>query len=497
MLRKKEAYTRLIIVAAILLLVNIIASRLYRRIDLTQEKRYTLSDATRQILKKLDAPVSVTLFFSKDLPPGLEDWKQNITSEVKELAANTNVPVAYTVTDPGSDPENEIKAQRAGVTAQQISVSQNDQNTQKRVYIGAEIRYKDRSDVIPYLEPGSNIEYFFARSLRLLAEGKTVKVGVVTGQGEPRKEKIIEAWEAIEHQYNIDSVRLNSEVNLSAYKTLIIVEPTDSFTTADLSKLADYAINGGNLFIASSMAQVSMQQSLAIPKKTNLAAWLAKVGINIQSSLVTDAQCSEFTVPQQSGMMKYYMKVKFPFAPTVTSFGAHPATKGIQSVVMPFSSPVTLSPGNQFQSTMLAATSNLSDILPLPTDLPMTRQWKETDFTRKNIPLAWALTTSKSSRWIIIGNGVFMQSTQKGINLPAQNLNFCMNAIDWLNDDSGLIDLRNKGIANRPLTEITESDREVLKYMNLLLPITIIVLAGFLRALWQKRRQKRWKENSI
>jgi gliding-associated putative ABC transporter substrate-binding component GldG len=497
MLKKKEAYIRLIVIAAILVCVNVIGVLLYKRIDLTQEKRYTLSASTKATLKNLEAPVSFTLYFSSGLPPALEAWKQHIRNEIKEFAANSKVPVAYTIVDPASDPENEIKAQREGLQPQQINVTQGDQAISKRVYLGAEIRYKDKSDVISILQPGSNAEYQFAQSLKQLTSGKIFRLGFVYGHGEPTYGKIKEAWDAAARQYTVDSVNLGSNANLLAYKTLAIVEPLDSFSANDLGRLADYAMNGGNLLIATSAAQASMQQGSAVPKNTNFIPWLQRVGVNIQSDLVIDAQCSQFTVPQKSGMMQYMMKIKFPYAPMVTSFRVHATTQGIQSLVVPFSSAVSVSKGNAFQSQdILVTTSDLSNAVSLPTPLSLGAQWKESDFAKKNIPLAWALST-KNSRWVVIGNGVFMESSRKDAPLPGQNLNFFLNVIDWLNDDTQLITLRNKGVADRPLTSITDTAREELKYMNMFAPIIAIGIIGLLRMFWQKQRQKKWRAGKV
>ena len=137
MLTKRKVQTTLFLIIAILVLVNVLSTRYFFRIDLTEDQRYSLSDATTDILEKLDEPVTVTSYFSENLPPDVEKVRQDFKDLLIEYANRSDGNVVYEFINPNEDQEAEMKAQQSGISPIMINVRDKDQLKQQKAYLGA------------------------------------------------------------------------------------------------------------------------------------------------------------------------------------------------------------------------------------------------------------------------------------------------------------------------------------------------------------------------
>ena len=152
MLTKRKVRTTLLLVFGIIVLINILAARFFVRLDFTEDKRYSLSDATENILKNLKDPVTVTAYFSENLPPNIAQVKQDFRDLLVEYANKSNNLIVYEFVNPNESQESEIKAQQAGIRPIMINVRERDQLKQQRAYLGAIVQMGDKKDVIPFFQ---------------------------------------------------------------------------------------------------------------------------------------------------------------------------------------------------------------------------------------------------------------------------------------------------------------------------------------------------------
>ena len=155
----KKLNTSIILFIAIIVFANLVSEQYYFRIDLTEDKQYSLSNATKNILKDLVEPVTVKAYFSANLPPNVAQARKDLEEYLVEYSRLSDNNLVYRFIDPNKDEETEMKAMQAGIRPVMINVREKDQMKQQKAYLGAIIEVGDQKEVIPFIEPGSALEY--------------------------------------------------------------------------------------------------------------------------------------------------------------------------------------------------------------------------------------------------------------------------------------------------------------------------------------------------
>ena len=193
-------------------------------------------------------------------------------------------------------------------------------------------------------------------------------------------------------------------------------------------------------------------------------------------------------------------QIQFPYLPVVHKFADNPVTKGLESVSLQFASPITFTGDSTIKFIPLAFSSDKSGSLRTPLYFNVQKQWQLSDFPMSGLVVAGILegklSGNTNSKIILVSDGDFAVGGARGGNqLPPDNINLLVNSIDWLSDDTGLIDLRTKGITSRPIKEMQDSTKALLKWLNFLAPIILIIIYGFIRM--QISRNKRIKRMEV
>ena len=468
------------------MLINILSSSFFARLDFTEDKRFTLSDATKKILKELKQPVTVTAYFSKDLPAELLKGRRDFKDILVEYSNRSKNRVVYEFINPSENDENEQKATQAGIQPRMVSVREKDQMKQQKVFIGAVVKVGEKSEIIPEILPGSSMEYSLSAAIKKLTTSEKPSIGLLQGNGEPSLAGISQAYSELDVLYNVEPVYLNdSTYSLNKYKTIALVNLKDTVRPKYLEQLERFLSEGGNLFVAINHVAIGGQGNMGVATNSIFLSWLAKKGIVVADNAVVDANCS-YAGAQQQG---YSVQFKFPFFPVITNFQKHPITAGLDAVVVQFASQVNFSGDSSRTFIPLAMTSEKSGTQPLPVYFDVNKDWGDNDFPLKSVVIAAAIVpkSGKGGKIVVVSNGSFavngesQQTNQQPRQLNAGNVNLMVNAIDWLSDDTGLIDLRTKGAKIRLLDQIDDGKKTFLKYLNFLLPILIIIGYGVYR----------------
>ncbi len=501
-MNSKKYFISIGLVLGIIIVINLLSGDFFARFDFTEGHQYTLSKATKDLLHNLQEPVTIKAYFSQDLPPNVASVRRDFKDMLIEYAARSHGKLMYEIVNPNEDEKIEKEAMQDGVRPVLINVREKDQVKQQKAYLGAVLKMGDRKEVIPFMQPGAPLEYALSSAIKKLSVVNKPLIGLIQGQGEATPEEMSQAKAELEVLYRVQPLQLTDSTKIPAnIKTLALIRPTDTLTQGELNALDRFVARGGNILVAINRVKGDFKTFYASPQNTMVEKWLAQKGIVIDPSLVADAKCGSISVQQQQGVFRYVTQVQFPFLPIVSKFADHPVVKGLEGVIMPFVSPIRYTGDSAVQFTPLAFSSERSAVQKAPFMFNVEKRWTKADFNQKNLVLAAALkgkiAGDSIAKMVVIGNGDFALGAKDGRRqVQADNVSLLVNSIDWLSDDTGLISLRTKGVTNRPIDELEDSTKLLLKYLNFLLPILLIVIYGLFRMQRNKRiRIKRMEEN--
>jgi gliding-associated putative ABC transporter substrate-binding component GldG len=501
MIKSAKISTTIILVAVIIIIINILSGIYKFRLDLTEGKEYTLSKATRDILKDLDKPVTVTAYFSSDLPPNIGSISANLKDMLIEYSNRSDGMVVYKFVNPNENDEVEGEAVQNGIQPIMINVREKDQVKQQKAYLGVVISMGEEKEVLPFIQPGSAMEYALSSSIKKLSVVDKPYVALIQGHGEPPVNEMMQVYNQLSILYNVEPLILtDTTVIPGKYKTIAMVRPTDTIPPSQLSILDDYLAHGGNIFLALNRVEGNFTYATGISFSNGLEEWLRMKGITISDNFIIDANCGAVTLQQQQGNFTVSTQMQFPYLPVINKFADTPVTNGLESVSLQFASPITFTGDSSVRYTPIAFSSDRSGSLRTPLYFDIQKQWQLNDFPMSDLVVGaifeGRLSGDRESKIVLISDGDFAVGGQGGGNmLPPDNISLMVNSIDWLSDATGLIDLRTKGVTSRPIKELEDNTKGLIKWLNFLAPIILIIIYGLIRM--QINHNKRVKRMEV
>lgn len=495
-MKSAKISTTIILVAIIVIIVNILSENYSFRLDLTEGKEYTLSKATRDLLNNLEKPVTITAYFSKDLPPNIGNISSDLKDMLIEYSNRSHGMVVYKFVNPNQSDELEQEAVQNGIQPVMINVREKDQVKQQKAYLGAVISMGDQKEKISFFQPGAVMEYDLSKAIKKLSVMDKPVIALTQGHGEPSVNEIMQAYNELSVLYKIEPVKLTDTTMLSGkYKAVAMIRPSDSISSRQMSILDKYLAEGGNMLLAVDRVKGNFSNGTGTAVSVGLEDWLKKKGISISSDFIIDANCGVVSLQQQQGSFTMTTQIQFPYLPVIHKFADNPITRGLESVNLQFASPITFAGDSSIKFKPIAFSSDKSGSLPTPLYFDVQKRWQLSDFPLSRLVVAGILDGKLSgnvkSKMVIISDGEFAVNGQQGMQVPVDNINLLVNSVDYLADDTGLIDLRTKGITSRPIKELKDGTRLLLKWTNFLLPIILILIYGLIRM--QINRGKRIK----
>jgi gliding-associated putative ABC transporter substrate-binding component GldG len=490
---KRRVYISVALLLGLILVVNLLSHEFHFRIDVTKGKQYTLSKATRDILRNLEEPVTVKAYFSKNLPPHIAKTRRDFQDLLFEYAARSKGMVQYDFVNPNEEEALEQEAVNHGIQPVLINVREKDQIKQQKAYLGAVISLGEKQEVLPFIQPGSAMEYDLSTAIKKLSLDNKPSIGFLQGHGEASLNDLRQLSSQLEVLYTPREVFIDSLDIPLDIQTLVVIRPTDTIPLAHLERIDHFLARGGRLLLALNRVQGDLQQSMGFDVRTGWEDWLEKKGITIEGSFVIDVRSGSVTVQQQTVFGILQTQMPFYYLPVATLFAKHPVTTGLESVLFEFVSPLQVNTDSTITYTPLIFSSEKSNALRTPQIFDINRQWTESDFPLRNLVLGAAfegiLAGETPTRMVVIADGDFAVNYNQ--RRPTDNINLMSNAIDWLSDDTGLVSLRTKGVTSRPLAEVSDGNKTFIKYANFLLPVLLVIGYGIKR--YQQNRILRLK----
>lgn len=503
-MKRSNLSLSVVIFVAIVIMVNLLASRFWLRLDFSEDKQYTLSNATINLLQKIDKPVTVKAYFSDDLPPDFYRVKNQFQELLVEYNARSKGQVVFEFLSPTNNPELEKQIIGWGVQPLVIEVREKDQKKQMKAFMGAVVEMNEERDPIPFMQAGTSMEYALSSAIRKVSEPNKPRIGFIQGHGEPLILELSQSMAALSVQYDVVPYFIagGTVPGPENYKAMVWVLPADSIPDSHLEFLDQYIAQGGNMLIAFNSVQSDFVNFMGYEMPSKLNYWLLQKGIRVESNFVVDSRCGSVTVQQSQGVFSYASNVSFPYLPMVQGLHGHAISQGLEAIMLEFPSEMTFVGDTTTFFEPLVVTSEKSNTQAAPVVIDFQKQWQDADFPKSNIVLAGALSGSfgenSLSKMVVIADGDFIVNGPRDAarQLQPDNINLFVNSIDWLADDTGLIELRTRGVFSRPIKQLDDTTRLMLKYLNFFLPVLLVVLYGIIRAQQRKMlRKKRMNQN--
>ena len=497
---KKSFLTYIGIVAAILIIVNIVSRNMFFRWDLTENKMYSLSDSSKSVVGKIDDRLTMKVYFSDNLPGEYGNNRRYLQDILEEYTAYSGGNIHFEFYSSNDDEKMQEDAQKSGIQPVQLQVIENDNLEIKRVYMGMVFLYEDERETIPVIQTTTGLEYDITTKIKKLVDTNKETLAIAkTGSQENINNKNVS--QMLGQRYNIRNINLGQAVaeNISL---LLINGVEDSLTFDEQQNLQNFILRGGNLLLAQSRIKTDLATQQANPVESNIFSLLDSYGLHIASNLVLDQNCGKVNVQQNLGFIRIPVPMDYPFLPIIKKDGFNDdivMVNGLEAVRMMFPSEVIINdsalvPDNvniiplftsSNQSTSMEEFFNLN---PDPNANPSFRQLNEPGKVLGALAEVSHSDNRSLSHLILISDSKFISDDGGGAS--PENHIFVMNAVDYLLGDRELISLRSREITNRPLEELEDEEKSRWKWINILLPSILVVGFGFIRLKRENSRAK-------
>lgn len=400
--------------------INYLASDFHLRLDLTKERRYTLSKATKDLLRNLDDDVQIDVFLKGQFPAGFKKLS-NSTSDFLRLLQDRTGRVHYKFVSPQDEIQGlngktwEDTLLSMGANAINLSVQVKAGEETKRVYPVALIKYKDKQALVNLYAGGRRaigaeelnsaealMEYQFAKTLDGLVSTAKPLIGFSSGNGEPNLQTdyhTANLQQSLSESYQLFTLNLNKQAFIpDTFKVLMIVKPTLQFTEEEKIKLDQFVMRGGKLllFIDNLIAeQDSLRfkpETIAYDRNLNLTDMLFRYGVRINTDLVMDLQCDFIPLAVNgSGDNTQFEFVHWNYYPLFEAKGNHTINKNTGLVAGRFVNSIDTIAVEGIKKTILLASSPNSRTIRTPALISLNENKntpEDIKFNKKDIPVA-------------------------------------------------------------------------------------------------------------
>ena len=469
------------------------------RLDLTEDKIFTLSPATKEIVGELDDLLTIDIFLSKDPPVQVSPVSRDINDFLDDLESSSNGMIKVVRHFPEDDEKALKKSNNAGIPPIQFNVRSQGELQIKTGYLGLAITYLDKREVLPYVQTIDGFEYRLASLINKVLDDKSDKktVGFLSGHNEMEISGELQTLASvINQQYQIKTVETEEGVpiNLQDVDVLIIASPKSRIGETHRKSITDYIYSGGKAFIAVEPILVDLTQLAGIQNRDNSSDFIfSEFGISVESDLVFDLQSNETLSFGTGGMGNVYLPYPYWVKANVvdTKIGGE-----VNNVVMPWASTVGILdlPDLPFKVTPLVSTTeygfidmNLRNLRP---NSPTFSEVTENNFVLSDLGVA--LEHPNGSRMVIFGDADWISETASRFN---NNVLLALNVIDWLAQEDNLASVRSKVVSERNLVFSSDTHRNIVQYTNIGgVPLAFIIL-GLVRFL--QRRSKGFRNKWV
>lgn len=418
----KKNSKQIILLLIVLIAINYLSGLVFKRFDLTQDKRYTLSTASLNVIKEVTSPIVVDVFLiGDDFPSEFKRLQRETKMLLEEFSANNSNIIFHFINpleDEASRDSNIQQLTQRGLTPMQLSVQENGKSTQEVIFPWALASYNNKTVTIPLVknkigasqqELVSNsvqhLEYAFADGFSKLTKPKRRKIAVLKGNGELEDKYLFDFVKKLGEYYfiapfTLDSVSVNTQESLrqlKAFDLIIAAKPTEAFSEEEKQVLDQFTMNGGkSLWLIDQVAiekdslYNEFGKTFAIARDLNLTDFFFKYGVRINPLIISTLYSAPITLAIGEGSNSQFQHLQWPYSPLASTTSKHPIVNNLNMVKFDFASPMDTIKNN-IKKTILLESAPLTKLEGTPREISLdlvTRQQDPSLFNKGNQSLA-------------------------------------------------------------------------------------------------------------
>ncbi len=532
--------------------LNQLAGFYFFRLDLTEEKRYTIKGPTVELLRELDDDVFVDVYLEGELNTEFRRLRKAIRETLEEFRVQSGYRVHYRFSDPlaaaGDRARQEFMTDLIdkGIKPINIIDTQDGRRTEKIVFPGALISFGGLQTGVMLLRDQvggaqqdisraiEGLEFELASALQQLIVTDRRRVGFVTGHGEIDSMSLVGARDELLKQYDVVRVGLQRSFTSADYDVVIMAKPQQRISEREKYVLDQYVMSGGKLILLLDALRVSLDSAsrgdyYAFPYDLGLDDLLFQYGVRLNTDLVQDLVSLRYPViTGQVNGNPQITPIEWPYFPLINRYADHPVTRNLDATMLRFAGSLDSVKAVGIRKTPLLLTSRDSRRTNAPLRINVNDLRKEIspqNFSTSSIPIAYLLEGSftslyenrflpdgvdsagrlnsgKPTRVIVVADGDIARNdlnprTGEPLELGFDavtghtfaNKDLIANMVAFLVDDEGLITARTREVRVRPLdTEKVRESRTFWQVVNLLLPLIILFAFGSAKMYLRIRR---------
>jgi gliding-associated putative ABC transporter substrate-binding component GldG len=551
--KKVESILYFLIGIMMIIIINQLSARQFYRFDLTEEKRYTITDATISILSNLEDVVYVDVYLEGDLPAGVQRLQKAVRETLDEFKIYAGNNLQYRFINPSTAKSDKAKREfyesliKKGIQATNLYDNVDGKRTQILIFPGAVITYGSKERGVTFLKGNKasspqeqlnqsieGIEFELASNIKSLTESEIKRIALLKGHGELDTLQIAGFTAELMNKYKVFHVDLTRRQTLLGYDAIVLAKPTKPFSEVDKFKIDQFIMRGGKAMflidaLYANMDSASREDNLALPFETNLDDLFFKYGFRLNRDMILDRTAAPYPVVVGNlGDNPQIQLLPWPFYPIVNNFTEHPAVRNNDAMLTRFMSTIDTLSAAGIEKTPLMSSSQYSKVLSAPVKVsinelkkemnpeffnsgPQTTAWiyegaftslYKNRFLPGNFSKSEFIPDGQSTRMLIVSDGdIARNDINPQTGQPQElgfyqftetrygNADFLMNTMTYLLEEDGIINARSKELKIRPL-DLVKIQEQKLFWQLLNLVLPIILIVIFGIIKYMVRKRK-------
>ena len=545
-----------------LLAIFFISSNFLFRIDLTADKRYSLSEVSKEIASKNNNIIEIELFLEGELEPGLQKLQQEVFEKIAVLNVYSPKPIRLKITDPyqfsnakkteefqnqliekGIRPISFNRKTDSGISTRYIFPGAVITSGQKEIAVNFLKNNPDFSYEVNFNHSIESVEFELINAFQKLERDKKSTVAFLEGHGEFNQYEVLDFTNALQGDFNV--LRTTAETlktKISETDILIVAGPKEPFLEKDKFLIDQFVMHGGKVLWLIDPVKVSLDslsngyQTFAFPIDLNLGDMLFKYGVRLNYELLQDVDCARLLVnTAPAGSKEQWNLFPWYYSPLLIPADNHPLSRNLNRVFTEFVSSVdTISGNSDLTKSVVLSTSPYARRVKSPSSVsleniknPPARELFNQSFIPVGVLVEGEFTSvfqnrmienlgtgisdfqakSKPAKMVIIADAGLIANNVNYSHQPPQiqelgydrvskqtfgNKEFLLNTIFYMNDEAGIMQLRDRTVQLRLLDKVKlREEKSFWQLLNVLAPMAVVLLFGMCYNIIRRYRYSR------